>query len=1470
MGVRRLVIFAVLLVSVISVVFFLSGPAPPKEEGVILITDAGTLFKNPDGTYTAQLLASPPRPHLETMITEDEESYTIRIGKTCATFLRKGTQIIALTIGEQYLSLGGVNITEMPITKGNKVTYPNLFPGVDAVYETFPNKIKESLVIKEPPSEPLDLSFLVEVPEATPSEQEHGDVVFLGNDGTPVVTLFAPVRTDADGNTVSGSLRVLQEGGAYRIVMDGVTGGLGTAAYPVVIDPTLGGQSNGTDSSGTILLQDGYVSQSTWVRTNATTEVRVGHSTQAVNAFFDFDTDMIPNTAYILQVNLSLYIYAINGDGNYLTVFPLQTYSALYADTATGNEALYTDAENGTVFLNQYTGYPSAGNWDYIILNKNASTYVQDNLSSNFFSIGITGNQSSGVNLWLNASESTNVPSVNITYTLPPELTINEPANATVYNLSESVLFNLTPTDDNTYLNITIYADNTTPGGEDYIARFTNIVNNTNILFNWSTPLTANDSSTIFLYHFDNRTVYGETHNEETKSGSIIYDFTNHGLNGTGQMLTFNDSGGMFGGAFLYNATTGASAPRIQIGGASGPEAQLDFEQNENFTIMVWVKLSGSQGVDGNFYGRFNVGGSQGYAFGYDDVTGKLLCSTVLVTNYTVVDATTSINDSQWHLVACTRNISGSGAIIRIYIDGILDGENTSATMANVSSDGQGYIGTLGVGGTFLYSGNGSIDEVSLWNRTLSQKEILFRYRLQPDLYRWEANVSDSGGTVSSGAYWFIVDQAPNVTLVFPENTSVQGSNTSIYLNFTVYDDDGQNLTVEVFGTNGTVPSREYLLYRGVNVTPNSSILVNYSAPVTVGHINWTVLLFHLDNQSAFGERSSLVYDFSGKGHNGATSLSVNATGGRFGGSFDFVSVNNTINVSDENLLDIPNGKNFTYAAWIRANTIDVNSYIFYKVRVGEAPGLGYSLYLQKTSYTPICTITTDNGVLGTTYSATGTQALNDSAWHFVACVIDGTNGNISVYIDGLLNAYTLGVAGSANNGVKLFIGGTYPAVGFAGSATFFNGSIDEISIWNRTLSEAELRPLFRLIPTTYYVNVTVADGLRFFNTTWQFRINSIPEILNLSITSDTINNESSGNLTGNFTYVDQDGDSQVLNETKWFQNDQTVPSLDNQTYVQATNLTKNDSWIFSVRVYDGGNWSAWTNYTINITNAPPTTGPAIVFNSNLQVTSVVLQGERIFIRSNVTDMDGVGNISSVTISIWDQDGDPLVSNQAMNVNSTLSSTTRTYQYTYDVSGTAVSGVYPIMVVASDGEAAILNTGFFAIATEGMKLIVTITLNNTDNTVLFPGYPPTIASGLTSKSDFTPDHFFVASNDSRTVTGLVFSERNPWVLVYLQGTENHSLVLSAALRNSQYFLAFTKGSWINIEKRMPLIETGDFLTKISPSFSFTLGTKYVVRMILKYLDINLVNSLAAKRGQHNIIIESLRNDTAKALKVTRG
>jgi len=213
------------------------------------------------------------------------------------------------------------------------------------------------------------------------------------------------------------------------------------------------------------------------------------------------------------------------------------------------------------------------------------------------------------------------------------------------------------------------------------------------------------------------------------------------------------------------------------------------------------------------------------------------------------------------------------------------------------------------------------------------------------------------------------------------------------------------------------------------------------------------VLYYHFNNQSEFGENDTHVYDFSGKGNNGTVIGGAvwNSSGGYLGdGAFEFDGVNDYIHVSDsEELSPWNNGNVSTFSMWIKTN-VDESSdggngqYIFAK---GSGGNYEYQLTRTNSTYDKKIVFTTYNLGATVTKPITLKQGYSDNVWYKIDLVLDGTKTN--AYLNGVYVGQT-DIALSGNGATNLLVGQRT-------SAGFFNGTIDDFVIYNRTLSPEEI-----------------------------------------------------------------------------------------------------------------------------------------------------------------------------------------------------------------------------------------------------------------------------------------------------------------------------------------------------------------------------------------------------------------------------
>ena len=93
-------------------------------------------------------------------------------------------------------------------------------------------------------------------------------------------------------------------------------------------------------------------------------------------------------------------------------------------------------------------------------------------------------------------------------------------------------------------------------------------------------------------------------------------------------------------------------------------------------------------------------------------------------------------------------------------------------------------------------------------------------------------------------------------------------------------------------------------------------------------------------------------------------------------------------------------------------------------------------------------------GIGGTYYDSSINITTYDTNWHFVVGVYDGTT--VMIYYDGIKQTATTSITGNIKSVSSPVTLGTYQK-----SDDFFNGTISDVMIWNRALTNNEVQQLY-------------------------------------------------------------------------------------------------------------------------------------------------------------------------------------------------------------------------------------------------------------------------------------------------------------------------------------------------------------------------------------------------------------------------
>ena len=183
-------------------------------------------------------------------------------------------------------------------------------------------------------------------------------------------------------------------------------------------------------------------------------------------------------------------------------------------------------------------------------------------------------------------------------------------------------------------------------------------------------------------------------------------------------------------------------------------------------------------------------------------------------------------------------------------------------------------------------------------------------------------------------------------------------------------------------------------------------------------------------------------------------------TAGRFGGALNFDGVNDWVTVADSSSLDLTGP--LTLQAWVKPDVL--GSWDTVLMKEGGS-FLVYALYATGDWQVPSGWARDAN--------AQGTQFLSTTAWSHMAYTFDGTVSKL--YINGVLVSSATMPFTLPNTTQPLRIGGNG-----IWSGEFFDGLIDEVRVYNRSLSAAEVTAdMGRGIGTAASAAKSVPTGLR-------------------------------------------------------------------------------------------------------------------------------------------------------------------------------------------------------------------------------------------------------------------------------------------------------------------------------------------------------------------------------------------------------
>jgi hypothetical protein len=549
--------------------------------------------------------------------------------------------------------------------------------------------------------------------------------------------------------------------------------------------------------------------------------------------------------------------------------------------------------------------------------------------------------------------------------------------------------------------------------------------------------------------------IYSITDGVEPASAVVTVTVTAPAAAGLVAHYTFDESDPAnltdLSGRGNHGVITGA----VRVGGISGNALQFDgvndwvtvadsasLDLSTALSIEAWVKPAASSGnwrtvvlkerIDGLAYSLYAHDGAP-LAGGTNVPAGYVHIGTADLP----VRGAAALPLNAWSHIALTY---GAGSE-RFYVNGVeVDSRALTGTTATTAQPLR--IGGNSIWGEFF---SGLIDEVRIYNRALSGAEVAADMNTTPPpapVNRPPVAVNDSLSTTTdasvtvSEAALLANDSDPDGDAIRVTAVSATSANGGAIASTT----PGSWTYTPAAGFSGT-DTFTYTIEDTPGLTDTATVTVAVNAPAPPPGEGLVAAY-------GFNEGSGLTTaDHSGSANTGTLTGASWVAAGKFGAALSFDGVDDWVTVDDPVTLDLTTA--LTIEAWVKATSVTGNWRTV--VMKESAGGLAYSLYAHDGGPLPggtnlpagyVRIDSVDQPVRGV-----ATLALN--RWTHLAVTYGG--GSMRFYVDGALVA-TRALTGTITvSELPLRIGGNAPW------GEFFDGLIDEVRIYNRVLSAAEI-----------------------------------------------------------------------------------------------------------------------------------------------------------------------------------------------------------------------------------------------------------------------------------------------------------------------------------------------------------------------------------------------------------------------------
>jgi len=822
---------------------------------------------------------------------------------------------------------------------------------------------------------------------------------------------------------------------------------------------------------------------------------------------FDSTPAVTSKYVYVGNWNSKVLQFDANNISNVITIFSLPT-GGVYGGITIANSYVYVVNSAFAIFkfgsINPIArvvypiGNPDGTNQQLVNFNcsaedsiglQNISLFITDNTNSSFSlnqSAQITGNENSSnwtlnlafgnytVNCLAYDSDNNSDWDENKTFyvdNISPNVVLNSP-NYT-YNDSGSPIninFNCSATDNIPLKNISLFiTDNT---NSSFSLNSTTSLTGTSSSANWTLRLTnGNYTWNCLAYDLASNSNWSSNMSLVINYTDIYPPIINITYPANNTNYTINVS------RLNYTASDGGTLDKCWWSNSSGIWNSTNVSAGVNWTNLASVEgwnnwtvycndsASNIGSAVANFYKdtlppsfvnvtnqTLEVGNALGYQLNATDASG--------ISCFTVNDTTKfNINCSGW--LKNNTYLNASFYRINITVNDTYNNRNSALMSINITDTTAPNI-------SIVYPQNTNYNtNISALNYSATDFGILSRC--------WYSNSSGiwNSSSVAAGTNWTGLNSTEgwnNWTVYCNDTFRNIGSKSVAFLIDLTAPQINFTAPTQVNGTITKTTSAEINI--SIQEQNLKSLIYNWNSTNFTIYDDSLVLMMNFENLSALGENDTRVSDLSKYGNNGTVSGAVWNSSGKYGGAYSFDGADDYVYVSDSDILDNPMN-NFAFSFWFKTNGSSSGTYAGVLMKgVNANGGKGYGLIIGGTSYPGQLQLNFGNETSRTQILTT--SSYNNNQWHNILAIFNRT-GNMSLYIDGIKYSTEADISGSASVDISstsnLLIGNREANI-------YFNGSIDEVRIWNRSLSADEVYQQY------------ISNLYKFNQTQWQLYVN--------------------------------------------------------------------------------------------------------------------------------------------------------------------------------------------------------------------------------------------------------------------------------------------------------------------------------------------------------------------------------------------